>query len=186
MEQLAKLFGSGLRVKVMRLFLLSPGTFFDPKGIAGLIKAKPGIIRREFLKLKDIGLLKKKSDNFQLQEKSELVAPLRQLVAGGDILLKHPLLKKLTGIGGLKLLIASGIFVRDEQSPIDLVIVASDSLHRRAPELIIEGLEARLGRPLNYVLMNADEFEYRRAARDRFVTEALSRPHRKIVDRLGL
>ena len=60
METLGKIFGSEVKVKLMRLFLFNPEHNFSPKDIIQRVKENPSKVRRELGNLDKMGLLKRK------------------------------------------------------------------------------------------------------------------------------
>ena len=60
MDTLTQLFGSSLRVKLMRLFLFNPENIFSMEQISNRVKSKNTDIRKEINKLIITGLIKKR------------------------------------------------------------------------------------------------------------------------------
>ena len=58
------------------------------------------------------------------------------------------------------------------QEGIDLLIVGDDKTKKLTHWA--EVVEKKQGKPLNYVILSGDDFSYRLAVRDKFVTEVLA------------
>ena len=66
------------------------------------------------------------------------------------------------------------------QDGIDLLIIGNDTTKKltRWAEVI----EKKQGKPLNYVIISADDFAYRRSVRDRFLLDILEMEISEIID----
>lgn len=98
---------------------------------------------------------------------------------------RHKLIGKLRKIGKVKLAIASGAFINNEGSRVDLFIVG-DNVSRKKIESMLSHWEANAGRPLTYTLMTPDEFRYRLDMFDRFTRDVLESPHDKLINALNI
>jgi hypothetical protein len=66
------------------------------------------------------------------------------------------------------------------QDGIDLLIIGNDKTKKltRWAEII----EKKQGKPINYVIMSADDFSYRKSVKDRFVEDVLEMEITEIID----
>ncbi|MBR3177666.1 hypothetical protein IKF27_02585, partial [Candidatus Saccharibacteria bacterium] len=66
------------------------------------------------------------------------------------------------------------------QDGIDLLIIGNDKTKKltRWAEVI----EKKQGKPINYVIMSADDFTYRKNVRDRFIGEIFEMEIEEIID----
>ena len=76
MDILSELFGSVMRVKMMRIFLFNQGNSFDIEYIEGKTDAKPSNIKKEIIFFKKLGLIKPK----KLSEKRRETLLLRSRI----------------------------------------------------------------------------------------------------------
>lgn len=205
MDTLGKLFGSPARVKILRLFLLNPLEVFDTASIASKCKVTPGETRRELGLLKKIGLVgdksfikeippkkgskkpptKKRMDGYQLKAGFPLLAPLKNLLISETPLNRDEITKRFRGVGKVKFLALSGIFLDRDDSRVDVLIVG-DNLKRRAIENALKSIEAEVGKELCYGALDTAEFLYRVSVYDKFVRDVLDFPHDRVVDKLGV
>ncbi|MEK7621884.1 MAG: hypothetical protein AAB415_01765 [Patescibacteria group bacterium] len=204
MEVLAKLFGSGDKVKVMKLFILNPDLMIEVKEIARRCKVNPASVRHELNELRSIGFLvpKKLEKKEKVKEKSKPKSPV--IVSGWQLNPTFPYLGHLKGllktelvtrkleltdrfntVGKVKLLLIAGIFIQDNDSRADLVLVG-DRLKRAVIERAIKSIEAEIGRELNYSIFETNDFLYRLGAYDKFIRDLLDYPHEKIINKLGI
>ncbi len=201
MEILGKLFGSIDRVKIMRLFILNPELTFNVEDVARRSKSLFPIARREINILDRLKFLKPRSlvtvtpvENSQIKAKKRIIGyqlnsafpyllHLRNLLKSDLGTKRRDLAKLFQAVGRIKLLIIAGLFIQESDSRADLVLVG-DHLKRGLIEKIIKGLEAEIGRELNYAVFDTTDFTYRLTACDKFVRDILDYPHEKLIDRL--
>jgi len=193
----------------MRLFLRNPSMTFSEDEVARLTKLSKKKIDAElgkFLKLNFItkrtatvvvsNIEKKgKARKIKLQQKKlpvyganqafEFFKELRELILRQVPEARHKLIGKLRKVGKVKLAIASGAFINNEGSRVDLFIVG-DNVSRRKIESMLAHWEANAGRPLTYTLMTPEEFRYRLDMFDRFTRDVLESPHDKLINALNI
>lgn len=204
MEILGKLFGSEARVRLLRLFFLNPDDAFEMKSIAKRTKTSRASARRELSLFNSSGVIKrhqffkelpkkkgrrhrskKKVEGWILDKSFPYAIPLQNLLVSADLIKKEDVLKRFQGAGKIKLLIIAGIFLKEDNSPVD-VLVVGDKLRRGAIEKVLHRLEAEMGKELRYSLLNVAEFRYRMEVYDKFVRDILEYPHETVIDRLGV
>jgi hypothetical protein len=92
--------------------------------------------------------------------------------------------ERVVALGGVKLAVASGVFIDRLHSPADLLIVGKRVDHTRLSTLM-RTLGIELGKEINYSLMTEEEFRYRRNMYDKFLRVLLESPHIKLVNKIG-
>ncbi len=197
MDLLGKLFGSQARVKILRLFLLNPLDVFDALAVSTKSKVQIQDARRELALLKTAGVIAEKSfikkvgtkskrvPGFQLKGTFPLLAPLKSLIVSETPLNRDEIGRRLRGVGKVKFLAISGIFLSEPDARVDILIVG-DELKKRSIEAVLRSIEAEIGKELSYGLMETAEFLYRINAYDKFVRDILDFKHETIIDRLGV
>ena len=190
MEILGKLFGSANKVKIMRLFLLNPEVVFSNNEVATRSRiGSPSIATRELNSLNKIEFLNKRSKDktkaWQLNPDFPFTNQLKGILKNDLVARKRELMKQFGGCGRISLLIISGIFIENNDSRADLLIVG-DNLKKRAIERGVKGLEAEIGKELAYAVLETADFKYRLNACDKFVRDVLDYPHERLVDKLNL
>lgn len=205
METLSKLFSGVARVKVMRLFLFNPELSFSEDSIAEkakvtskeiaqeikvltqaeMIKVKKVVHPIEVKKKGKVRQIKKKLSVYQLNPEFEYLLPLQNLLINTRPLRKEEIVKRLSGVGKLKMVIVSGVFIQNPDSRVDLMIVG-DNLRRGALDRIVKNMEAEIGKELNFTAFETADFHYRLGMYDKLVRDILDFPHQKLVDKLGL
>jgi hypothetical protein len=92
-------------------------------------------------------------------------------------------LAKLKNIGDVKLVLVSGIFLNYPKSKVDMVLVANN-VSRGKLKNVMNSLEAEVGKEVNFILMNSDEFKYRLDMLDRFLLDFIEGTHMELIDKI--
>jgi len=193
METLARLFGGQARIKIMRLFLLNDNNF-DLEEIVSRSRVTKNNVRKEINALLAMGFIKQKTvfkDGYRGTKKKVIVYYLnslfkymeyvRNLLIDPNLLLQGDLAQRFKPIGKIKLMLVSGVFIGDNKSRMDIFIVG-DKLKKNVLQQVIKGLEADIGKELNYVVFDTNEFKYRLDMYDKLVCDSIDLPHEKIID----
>jgi hypothetical protein len=201
---LSKLFGSHSRVKILKAFLFHPDERFYIRQLSRDLNLQVNSVRRELENLEDFGLLlseagngaenpeafeEKNSDRqekkyFRVNKEFPLFEDVKGLIIKSQILHKDDLSKDLLKVGSIKLLVLTGVFVNDFKSPTDMLIVGKINKDRLLK--IIRDLERELGREVNFTLLTATEFKYRRDIADIFLYDLLEKEKIIVIDEIGI
>ncbi len=194
MDILAKLFGGQARIKIMRLFLLNAEQAFTVDDIiarsrvmkAGTRKELNALFAMDFIKSKTITVEgarggKKKVSAWVLNQNFVYLQQIRDLLVDPNLLLQEDLANRLKPIGKIKLMVVSGVFLGEDQSRADMMLVV-DKVKKTVLNQIIKGLESEIGKELDYVVFDTPEFNYRMSMYDKLVCDILDFPHKKLVD----
>ena len=93
-----------------------------------------------------------------------------------DSLNKETILGNFKNVGRVKLVIVSGVFIKNDDSRADLLIVG-DRLKKSKIEFGIRKLEAEIGTELVYAVFDTKEFTYRLNMYDKLVRDIIDFPH---------
>ena len=85
----------------------------------------------------------------------------------------------------LKLVVVSGVFIKDWDSRVDLLVVG-DKIKAKPLENVIKTLEAEIGKELRYSAFETEDFQYRYGMYDKLIRDVLDYPHTTIYNKLGL
>jgi hypothetical protein len=199
---LEKLFGSNARVKILKLFLLNPAAKFYIRQLSRDLKLQLNSVRRELENLEKFGILTSDMKNeeegknekeaaggqekkyFRANPDFVLFDEIKALIVKAQILYEKDFLGKLNSIGKVKLLVLSGLFVNNQNSLIDILIVGKIN----KPKLIklIRELEVELGKEINFTVFDYHEFKYRRDITDIFLYGILDGKKLVVIDEVGL
>jgi len=210
---LSLLFGSDLRAKLLRFFLLNAELGFVLEDLERKIGVRKATLKKELDELIKAGFIKRarvdvllsetvkkrrgektvKEERAKLKTVSGLkvdesfpyLAELRSLFLSAIPEARQSLTKEMKKLGKPQVIILAGIFMDSPQAPVDLLIVGED-IKRRNLEILLKKFEKDLGKDLIYAIMPTQEFEYRTGMNDKFLQELIGGPHEIVLDTLGI
>ncbi len=183
MEILGKILGSEARVKIMRLFLLNKGKGFNTSDIVKRSRVSSKSARTEVRLLSSVNFIKKKSSSsaeWVFNPAVEYKEQFENLLVRSDTLNNEYILENFKKAGKIKLLVVSGVFIKNSDSRVDLLVVG-DKLKRSKIEEGIKKLEAELGTELTYAVFETKEFIYRLSMYDKLVRDIIDFPHEVLI-----
>jgi len=203
MESLGKIFGSKYRVKIMRLFLFNETTAFDIDDVINRSRVKKDQAKKEVTMLLKIGFLKKKifakkvlqkttkkntepryksikKNGWALNTRFKLIQPLRTLLLDSELVHEKHIIQQLRKSGTITLLVLSGLFLKDMNRKLDILIVGK-KLKRDILIREINIIESEIGRELRYAFFDETEFIYRLGMYDKLIRDVLENKHLKII-----
>ena len=206
------LFESPAKIRLLRLFMQNQERDFTIQEIEQLIQIKRASFSRYLHKLIKTGLVKEKNGPLRTEEKDISVSikkrkaglkktkkipfysvntefpvflELYNLVIKSSIASRKRLLANIKRLGKVRLAILTGIFLNNDTSRLDLMIVGDD-IKKRALERFLAITESEIGKTLRYSVMDTDEFRYRMNMYDRFLRDVLEHDHEKLINKLSL
>lgn len=203
---LENLFDSPLKVRLLKLFLRNSSGEFSLPEIRRRARANDSGLTRELQKLLKIGFVKTKtiaertagakrrSKNrgaakrvkaYFVNRGFPLYNELKSLVLKLSPVSREKMLQKIKAIGGVKLVLLSGVFINSDKNRADLLIVG-DNMSGKKLNNFLQDLEADVGKPINYAIMSKKEFYYRHDMYDRFIHDMLEYPHEKLINKLKI
>lgn len=203
-EMLGKIMGSAARVKLMRLFLFHPGHGFTREELIKKTKANLTTLRAELSLLEKSEFIfkkdairpvltktgkptgrKKKAVVYVLQSSFPLLEPLRALLLESELIALPDLPSRFKSAGKIKLMMISGIFMRDMERSLDLLIVG-DKLDASTMQKQIALIESEVGKELRYATFTTEEFMYRMKMYDKLLRDVFDYPHQKLVNTIAI
>ena len=205
MDTLTAIFGSDVKVKIMRLFLFNETTTFLVREIIERTKSPQDQVKKELNILEKASILKsrKVSKDVQVQKGKTVITkkieglgyylntkypyldPLKNLLTITSLRVDDSLTKRFTNAGKIKLFIVAGVFTQNWDSRVDLLLVGED-LNISKIENVIKIIESEIGKEIAYSAFETQDFEYRLGIHDRLVRDILDYPHVTLLDRLGV
>ena len=179
MEILGKILNSSARVKIMRLFLLNKGKNFKNEDVVKRSRVSPDTVRRELKLLSSVGFIKKHGLDWSFNYSFKYGTEFEELLISSDTINKEEIASNFKKTGKIKLLLISGVFIKNPDSRVDLLVVG-DSIKKSKIEEEIRKLEAEIGMELVYALFDTKEFFYRLNMYDKLVCDVLDFPHEVI------
>lgn len=199
-----QLFGSKTRVKLLQLFYSNPNRSFYVREITRKIDEQINSVRRELANLLSIGIISSDNTNnrlyYEVNQAYDFYDPLlaifgqpgtgskpaKKVEKGKTSASDSPGTEreKIKALGNVDVALYTGQFTRDETSGIDL-LVAGD-INQHALQKFIKELEAQEGKEIRYTVMTAQEFEYRRQIKDKFIDTVLGSKKQVLIDKHGI
>lgn len=191
---LEKLFGSKTRTKLLSLFFGNPERSYYVREMTRVIDEQINSVRRELLNLESIGIIKNETyDNkiyYSANNKHPYARALVMLFSSRtDVAVETAVVKPNAWeeyVRPVKNYLTCLIVTNrlPGQEGVDLLIVGDD----RTKKLThwAEVVEKKEGKPLNYVIMSLDDFQYRLNVKDRFVSEVLEMSILEKIDPEGI
>lgn len=178
------IFGSADKMKIVRMFIFNPDKTFDvPLAVErlGISKARA---TKEIRSLAKAGLVRRKGRGFVLNKAFAYLAPLEEFISA-TIPRGQDIGNKMKGVGKVRLLVLAGIFIRNPESRLDMLLVG-DKLKKAPLAKVLKSLESQIGKELVFSVFDTEDFKYRVAMRDKLVMDVLDFPHEKVVNKLGI
>lgn len=204
MDILGNLFSSDPLVKMMRLFLMNQEESFTLAEIANRTLSKDQSVRRELDILEQIGFVRQKAviretvnkknekatrklkvPAWEIDKSFHYLEPLYSLLIEYDTLKQNDIVARFRPAGKIKLLVVSGVFIKDPESRADLLVVG-DNLNRKKIENVVKFFEAQLGKELQYAIFDTEEFVYRRDMYDKLLCDIFDGNHEVLISSSGL
>ena len=198
-DSLAILFGSQARVKLLRFFLFNPTqefTFDDISRRAKLVRRTArteinSLERAEVIKKKMIYVEQKGKDKkvrvqcYVLNDKFPQLSSLQKFLFETAPIDGKTVLKHLRKAGNLDFVACTGIFMREFEGRLDLIL-AMKKLNESKVKVAMRSLEAELGIEIRYAAFSTDDLLYRVGMYDKLTRDVFDYPHKILVDKVGV
>jgi hypothetical protein len=205
MDVLEKLFGGAAKVKIINLYLFNPDSAFDTSQAAERAQISTGVARKEIDNLEKIGFIKPKSyikearrqknrrietyrkrtNGWTLDQKFPYIEAIKSFLSNINPFKHKDIIDRISRAGKIQLLIISGIFIKDPDSRVDLLVVG-DTIKESQLDSIIKIIESEIGKEIRYAVFETSEFNYRYSMFDKLIRDILDYPHEKIINKLNL
>ncbi len=194
MEILEKIFGSATKARLMRSFVYNPETVFPVDSLSKKIKARPNIVKKEINILEKADLVKKRLTKNEKGRKVtgwianpnfKYLDPLREFLLKVSPLTEESIARKLNMAGRVKLVVISGIFINEEQSRVDMLLVSDKPDEKKLKKILME-IESEFGREVSFALLSSQDFTYRLGMGDKLIRDIFDFPHKVVLNKIGL
>jgi DNA-binding Lrp family transcriptional regulator len=198
-DPLSILFGSTARVKLLRFFLFNPSkefTFDDISRRAKLVRRtarteisaleKAGVIKQKTVYIEVEGNAKKmKAVGYALNKNFQELQALQTFLFETAPIDGKNLLRHLRQAGTLDFVGVAGVFVRDFEQRLD-VLIAMKKFSQLKVEKAIRSLEAEVGIEIRFAAMSSEDLMYRIGLYDKLTRDFFDYEHEVLVDKIGV
>jgi|SRR5665213_2709259 len=198
-----QLFGSKTRVKLLILFYSNPNRAFYVREITRKVDEQINSVRRELANLLNIGIITSESNNnrlyYEVSQDYEYYRALSLMFGGktskvskkktaksedkdeeDEVTVEHRLADEVRALGRVELAFLTGVFTRDPQAGIDLMIVGD--VNQTKLNKFIADLEQEENKEVRYTVMPISNFKYRQQINDRFINSVLASKKQIIIN----
>lgn len=169
---LKRLFTSNVRIKLLQIFLNNPKEEYFIRELTRLLDEQINSIRRELDNLKKVGLLTYKTkDRKKYYTVNHNFIFLQELttIFGNKNDTYTELVTELQKLDSLDLVVLTGSFINDQNSPVDLLVVGDVDKSKFA-----NLLESLNDTSIRFSLMPKEDFIYRLNLNDQFIINVIS------------
>lgn len=198
-DPLSILFGSTTRVKLLRFFLFNPSKEFLFEDISKRAKLVRRTARTEISALEKAGVVKQKTIYVDVEGRSKkmkavgyaLNKDFQELQALQTFLFETApidgknLLRHLRQAGTLDFVGISGVFVRDFEQRLD-VLLSMKKFSQSKIEKAIRSIEAEIGIEVRFAAMSSEDLMYRVGMYDKLTRDFFDYNHQVLIDKIGV
>lgn len=189
-DPLQKLFGSAARLKLLRLFLFNPRTFYTVPEASTRANVPERTVRTEAKLFWSTGLVRRAPTRKRSGARYGLNSNFEYVEAMQNLLINAPMrgaeiAERLRKVGAVKLVVVSGIFTGEWEGGVDLLIVG-DRVQESKLRTSVRRLEADLGKELRYGFLTTNDFFYRMNMNDKLIKDVFDYQHTIVFDKLNI
>lgn len=198
-DPLTILFGSQARVKLLRFFLFNPSREFTFDEISRRARLVRRTARTELNALERATVIKKKqiivtdeetgrrtrAQGFALNKNFPNLQSLQTFLFETAPINGKTVLRHLRKAGPVDFVAVAGIFVRDFDQRLD-VLLSTSKFYEGRVESAIRSLESELGVEIRYAAMSSEELLYRVGMYDKLTRDLFDYPHQILTDRIAI
>lgn len=198
-DPLSILFGNQARVKLLRFFLFNPTQEFSFDDISRRAKLVRRTARTEINALERADVIKKKmiyvphktrnikvrAVGYALNTKFSQLASLQTFLFDTAPINGETVLKHLRKVGPIDFIACTGIFTKEFDRRLDLLI-AMKKPNEQKIEVAIRALEAEIGIEMRYALFTSADLHYRVGMHDKLTRDVFDYPYQILVDKIGI
>ncbi len=175
------LFVSKVRIKVLKYFMLNPDARIHMRGLVREIEEEINAVRRELVRLEEIGIVKSEDEVskkfFQSNKENPFYHEL-QSILHKSFGLGARIIKEAPEIGQVKFALLTDDYLKQKHSgsqKIDLILIGNVDLPKLSQ--IVEEMEKKLEYEIYYTVMTDREFFLKKKRRDPFITNIILQRH---------
>lgn len=198
-DPLSILFGSTARVKLLRFFLFNPSKEFSFDDISRRARLVRRTARTEISALEKAGVIVKRTLYVPIDGKTKKMKVLGyalnksfpELQALQTFLFETApidgknVLAHLRKAGTIDFLVVAGVFVREFEQGLD-VLITMKKVSQAKVEAAIRALESEIGMEIRCAIMSSEDLLYRVGMNDKLTRDLFDYKHQILVDKIGV
>lgn len=181
---LERLFETSLRIKILVHFLGAPKRPYSFPELKTRMRSSKRKLEKELANLARLGIVsfsrQKKVGYFQLNMKCPIYEELKALIFKVEKTPREKIFDPIRKTRQVKYAILTGFFTQAREVPTDILLIGR--VNPKKFQLFIKRLERQMGREINYTIMTPNEFSYREASGDQFLSQIKSKEHIVLID----
>jgi hypothetical protein len=185
-NDIAHLFGSVQRTKLLKFFLFQPDVRASAQAAGAAIGIPKAAAEKEARALVKLGVLVSKRHKKSVLLSANIAFPwlsaVRAFLDATTLPSDRAVAGAFKGITGISLIVATGVLAREERSSIDLLIVARKSKNPAIAKAVRKA-EFMAGIPLRYAVLEPGRYTERLEANDRLLRDVFEFSHRTVYGR---
>jgi predicted nucleotidyltransferase len=177
MQVTEKIFGSRIRAKTLGWFYTHPDERYFVRQLANILREDSTNLSRELSTLADLGILSSAKEGnlkyYQANKNCPYFNELKGLVLKTTGVIGE-LKSRLEKLPEIKYAFIYGSYAKGDEgtySDVDLMIIGDVDLERL--DLLIHNLEQKVGRSINYLTYDYNEFLTKKKGKDGFIMDVL-------------
>jgi hypothetical protein len=188
--ELTRLFGSPIRIKLLKFFSLQPESKVTAAQVPRLVGANKEQVRTELRALARSGLLLSKvsreGTGYQWNESHRLAPAIAEFLDSAAVPKEDEIASQFKKIPSVIAVIAAGTLVRETRSSVDLLVLSRQPNDDRVAQAV-KKLEISSAMPIRFAVMAQREFDDRRESYDRLLRDVLDFKYKVVYGKiLGL
>lgn len=185
-QEIARLFTTPLRIKVLKFFALQPETRYTVTQVAAALQGNKHAVAAEVRALERADILVTRADRTARTyawNGSYRIADAIQRFAIDATTPTDDVLGKAFRPLSPSLVVAAGMLANEERGTVDLLIVTRRPKDQRIAK-VVKLLEATTALPVRYAVMSVSEYQARREGYDRLLRDIFDFKHRVILGKV--
>ncbi|HSX39941.1 MAG TPA: hypothetical protein VLI92_05120 [Candidatus Saccharimonadales bacterium] len=182
---LKDIFVSEVRVKILKLMLPRPNSQFHVRGLVRAVKTEINAVRRELLRLNNLGLLRKRQSGnriyYTVNPTSIYYPELLSMVAKEEGL-GAEIISHAKELGDVKYAVLSRSFLLGRTSTVlDVDLFVVGNANAEVLDKLVKDEQARISREINFTIMPEEEFIFRKRKNDTFISKVLAQSRTMLI-----
>lgn len=181
-KNVAKLFGSPARIKIVKFFVLQPDVKAKAPAVAAIVGISKQDVEKELRALTRVGLLSSRKQGigatFSLNRSHALTPHLVPFLEKTTRPHERAITDVFRSVKGIVGVVATGALTGEARSPVDLLIVTRRKhAYDQGIAQAVKRVERLISLPLTYAVLERREYAERLEARDRLLRNVFDFEH---------